>query len=99
MYCVDSQDRVIEIMDVPQSSVGAPCPMILAGEHHLHLAYYFEDRLPDWDGTTVRVVGESTTGMPVALVESYSKSSGLASAVATLGPSGQMTRTGLLTRR
>jgi len=42
--------------------------MILAGEHHLHLAYYIEDRSPDWDGTTVRVVGETTTGEPVALV-------------------------------
>lgn len=69
MYSVDSKDTVTEIADAPQSSVGAPCPMILAGEHHLHLAYYLEDRSPDWDGTTVRVVGESTTGEPVALVE------------------------------
>lgn len=43
--------------------------MILAGEHHLHLVYYLEDQAPDWDGTTVRVVGERTTGEPVALVE------------------------------
>lgn len=54
---------------MPQSSVGAPCPMILAGEHHLHLAYYLENRSPDWDGTTVRVVGEGTSGERVALVE------------------------------
>jgi hypothetical protein len=69
MYSVDSKDTVIELADVPQSSVGAPCPMILAGENHLHLAYYIEDRSPGWDGTTVRVVGEGTTGEPVALVE------------------------------
>jgi hypothetical protein len=69
MYSVDSRDTVVEIADAPQSSVGAPCPMLLAGEHHLHLAYYLEDRSADWDGTTVRVVGESTTGEPVALVE------------------------------
>lgn len=69
MYTVDSKDTVTELTDVPQSSVGAPCPMILAGEHHLHLAYYLEDRSPNWDGTTVRVIGESTTGEPVALIE------------------------------
>jgi hypothetical protein len=42
--------------------------MILAGEHHLHLAYYLEERLSDWDGKTVRIVGENTSGEPVALV-------------------------------
>lgn len=69
MYSVDSKDTVTEIADVPQSSVGAPCPMILAGEHHLHLAYYLQATPAGWDGTTVRIVGESTTGEPVALVE------------------------------
>jgi len=43
--------------------------MIFVGEHHLHLAYYLEDSSPDWDGTTVRIVGENTTGEPVALIE------------------------------
>jgi hypothetical protein len=69
MYSVDSADTVVELTDVPQSSIGAPCPMILAGEHHLHLAYYLEDRSPDWDGTTVRIVGETTIGEPVGLVQ------------------------------
>jgi hypothetical protein len=69
MYYVDSKERVVELKDVLQSSVGAPCPMILAGEHHLHLAYYLEHRPDDWDGSTVRIVGESTTGEPVALVQ------------------------------
>jgi hypothetical protein len=69
MYSVDSKDKVIELTDVPQSSVGAPCPMIIAGEHHLHLAYYLQNTPPDWDGTSVRIVDESTSGEPVALVE------------------------------
>lgn len=69
MYSVDSKDTVVELTDAPQSSIGAPCPMILAGEHHLHLAYYLEDKSPDWDGATVRVVGEDATGERVALVE------------------------------
>ena len=69
MYSVDSKDTVVELSDVPQSSIGAPCPMILAGEHHLYLAFYLEERLPNWGGTSARVVGESNTGDPVALVE------------------------------
>ena len=69
MYAVDSKDTVTELTDVPQSSVGAPCPMVLAGEHHLHLAYYLQDTPAGGDGTTVHIVGESTIGEPVALVE------------------------------
>ena len=33
--------------------------MILAGEHHLHIAYYLQDAPSGWDGTSVRVVGEN----------------------------------------
>jgi hypothetical protein len=69
MYSVDSKDFVVEITDIPQSSIGAPCPMILAREHSLHLAYYLEDPAPDWDGTTIRVVDPATSNEPVALVE------------------------------
>lgn len=35
----------------------------------MHLAYYLQDTPADWDGKSVRVVGESTTGEPVALIE------------------------------
>ena len=42
MYTVDELDTVVELEDVPQSSVGAPCPMILCGEHSVHLAYFRE---------------------------------------------------------
>ena len=34
--------------------------MILAGEHHLHLAYVIDDPDPSWDGTTCREIGEET---------------------------------------
>lgn len=69
MYSVDSLDEVVEVTGLPQSSIGAPCPMILAGEHRLHLAYLLENRSQEWDGTTVRALDESSTGEPVALVE------------------------------
>lgn len=69
MYAVDDQDRVRKLTDVPQLSVGAPCPMLLVGEHHLHLAYYLEDAPAEWDGTTVRSVGETSECEPCALVK------------------------------
>ena len=42
MYIVDSHDKVLKLRDVPQSSVGAPCPQILVNEHSILLAYIME---------------------------------------------------------
>src|SRR6185295_15318696 len=44
MYSVDSRDTVLPLPDVPQSSAGAPCPIVLADEHTLILAYYLAAR-------------------------------------------------------
>lgn len=68
MYEVDARDQVVELPDVPQSSVGAPLPVVLASEHSVELAYYAEVVDPDWDGTYVRVVDGSTED-PVILVK------------------------------
>lgn len=68
MYSVDRKDRVVELSDAPTPSVGAPCPMILASESYLILAFLLESTPAGWDGTTVRVVGENTSVEPVALV-------------------------------
>jgi hypothetical protein len=69
MYPVDERDRVIELEGVPQSSVGAPLPIVLSDEHKILLAYIIEDTPSDWDGSSVRVVDPSTPGEPLALVE------------------------------
>jgi hypothetical protein len=69
MYEVDDKDEVIELKDVPQSSVGAPNPILLAAEHDVFLTYYPEDRPGGWDGTSVRMVGTDTEGEPVAVVK------------------------------
>ena len=69
MYRVDGHDEVFELHDVPQSSVGAPLPIVLASEHLVLLAYLTENRPPNWDGTTVRVVDHSTPREPAALIE------------------------------
>lgn len=61
-------DRVEKLKDVPQSSIGAPCPMIIDDEFHLVLGFYLEVRDDNWDGTTVRVVSPDSQGEPHAIV-------------------------------
>ena len=69
MYQVDEKDRVIPLDDLPQSSVGAPIPLVIANEHRTVLAYYLEDQDPLWDGTTVRMLNAATSDEePIALV-------------------------------
>ncbi len=68
MYPVDEKDRVVAIIDIPQSSVGAPIPVILSDEHVTVVAFYLEDVPDDWDGSSVRIVGKETEDEPLALV-------------------------------
>jgi hypothetical protein len=69
MYEVDGKDQVVELKEVPQSSVGAPNPIVLACEHDVLLTYYLQDSAAGWDGTTVRIVGTESEGEPVAVVK------------------------------
>lgn len=68
MYTVSQSDTARELTELPHSSVGAPCPMVVAGEHTLHLAYYLENRPSDWDGTSVRLLSDDDADEPCALV-------------------------------
>ncbi len=68
MYQVDDLDTVIELRDLPQSSIGAPIPIVVQDEFRTTVAYYVERRDPNWDGTTVRVVGKNSTAERVAIV-------------------------------
>jgi hypothetical protein len=56
-------------LELPQSSVGAPLPHVLADEHRLVIAYVVQSSDPAWDGTTVRVVGPDSDGEACALVK------------------------------
>lgn len=67
MYVVDGNDKVVELKDLPQSCVGAPCPVVLAGEHHLCVSYFLQDTPTDWDGRSVSVVGPGSH-RPAAIV-------------------------------
>jgi hypothetical protein len=68
MYDVDERDQVTPLEDVPQSSVGAPLPFVLADEHRVILAYYLQNRPAGWDGTRVRMVDPMVSQEPIALV-------------------------------
>jgi hypothetical protein len=68
MYQVDNQDTVVRLADFPQSSVGAPMPIVLSNEYKVIVAFYMENVAKDWDGSTVRVVGFDSDE-PAALVE------------------------------
>ena len=47
MYVVSKDDRPRQLAALPQSLVGAPCPMLIAEEHGLRLTYYLECRPED----------------------------------------------------
>ncbi len=67
MYQIDEKDRVSELVGIPQSSVGAPMPIIVAEEGAVAVAYYLQQQQPDWDGTAVRIVDHNGTDEPVAI--------------------------------
>jgi len=68
MYEVDEKDRVVELEGIPQSSAGAPLPLIIANEHRVVLAYFVHSP-PLWDDRTrtVRIVDQEGKD-PIALV-------------------------------
>jgi hypothetical protein len=67
VYDVDGDDRVTELSEVPQSSVGTPLPVVVANEWTLHLAYLIQVPDRNWDGTYVVEV-DLQSANPVALV-------------------------------
>ena len=69
MYEVDEKDRVVPLESVPQSSVGAPLPLILADENRVALAYYVQSRNSEWDGRSTRILDPVTSNEPLALIQ------------------------------
>lgn len=81
MYEVDEQDRVVTLEGIPQSSVGAPLPLMIANDspawsrimspapcQRVVLAYYLDTADPSWDGQTVRVLDQEQSDEPIAIV-------------------------------
>lgn len=67
-YTVDHSDTVRPLAGFPQSSIGAPIPLVIASEQALFIAFYLDGRDPDWDGTTCKVVTPDTEDEAVAVV-------------------------------
>ena len=68
MYEVDDNDQIVELENVPQSSIGTPVPIVLAGEHNVILAYYVEAAPEGWNGTSVRISDSNSEGESVAII-------------------------------
>lgn len=68
MYEVDDRDRVVELPDIPQSSVGAPIPLVIADEHATIIAFLLQNTPQGWDRSSVRVIGPDSVGEPIAMI-------------------------------
>ena len=68
VYQADKRDRVVELKDIPQSSIGAPIPVVVAAEHFTAVAFYMQSIDPEWDGTTVKVMDVNSEEEPIAIV-------------------------------
>jgi len=68
MYQIDERDKVVPLAGMPQSSVGAPLPLVMADELRVVLAFYVQEVPPGWNGSSVRVVDPATSNEPLALV-------------------------------
>ncbi|MEH7356244.1 hypothetical protein V7150_22270 [Neobacillus drentensis] len=49
MYSIDGNDKVVELNEMPQSSVGAPIPVVLSVESKTVVAYYIQDNELDFE--------------------------------------------------
>jgi hypothetical protein len=66
MYTTDEKDQVIPLKDFPQSSIGAPIPIVLSDEYTIVVAFHLQN--PDgWDGRLVRKVTRESEE-PIAIV-------------------------------
>lgn len=68
MFGITPKQELKKLRDLPQSSVGAPCPLVFATEHEVHVTYYLDAIEEEWDGTTVRVIDHASTGEPSIVV-------------------------------
>jgi len=66
---VDGRDKVVKLDGVPQSSVGAPSPLVLGGEANALLLYIVEEAPIDWDSPSTYILDSVTPDESFALVE------------------------------
>lgn len=69
MFGFQPKEKLKSLTDLPQSSVGAPCPLVFATEHSLYVTFYLNQIDPSWNGTTVKVVNTQSEGEPSMIVK------------------------------
>ncbi len=67
LYHVHGKARVKKLTDIPQASVGAPIPVVIAGAQSFALALYADTYDLDWGGSTVRQVDPDTKERSVVI--------------------------------
>lgn len=68
MYEVDDLDRVVKLFNAPRPDIGAPLPLMVSDEGHLHLAYIMSEPDPAWDGKYVTMVSPESDGLAIAII-------------------------------
>jgi hypothetical protein len=63
-YTVDRHDRLVELKDLPMQSGGAPCPMVLASDSALVLAYLMAPECQEYVVIEFDAVAAHYFGMP-----------------------------------
>jgi hypothetical protein len=67
-FAARSTEKLVRL-SVPQSSVGAPLPAILADERTLFVCYLLQHAEPGWDGASIRLVDNDAADEPVAVLK------------------------------
>lgn len=68
MFSKKPQEQLKEITSIPQSSVGAPCPLVYSTEFDLYVTFFLQEYDPNWDGTSVKIVDADTIDEPSIVV-------------------------------
>ena len=63
------EEKALELTDIPQASIGAPCTIVLSDELNLYVTYFLENTPEEFDGTQVRVMGMDSENEPLAIVK------------------------------
>ncbi len=67
MYSIDARDTVNPFPAAPQCSAGAPCPLVLADDDRVLVAYYSEPPATASPPTAPLEVAPTTSDLPVAI--------------------------------
>ena len=63
-----ASDTVLGLGDVPQPSVAAPCPILLADDDHLFLLYVLQSKPEGWYDSWVKMIASDSEGEPFAII-------------------------------